>query len=173
MGHGPISHTLHALLDGPCASGFWSPLCPSSPGQHLACGGVLAMPFTEQTSPVSFCWVRAERAWQGGPSPPHLLGPARNTAAGGSLPKRSRSSRPLLADGGSRPGADCPHWGPRVRAGASVLYRTTVGCTKGCRVRLREVSAPGAALGPPPPGRCSTGGSGSRGADDIPTGLSP
>lgn len=74
---------------------------------------------------------------RGGPSPPHLLTCA--TLQEG-LPKRSRSSRPLLMTGVSALGGRLSTLGgPELRAwGFRLATWTTVGCvTKGAGVRLR------------------------------------
>ena len=115
------------LSYAPCPAGRalrlpWSLLCPSSPGQHLACGGVLAMPFTEQTS------TRPLSAGPGAEEGLGRAGPHHRTCwdSGGSdccrrvFPKRSRSSRPLLAGGGVCAGGRLSTLGAGVRAGASV-----------------------------------------------------
>lgn len=129
---------------GPCPGGRalrlpWSLLCPSSPGQHLARGGALAMPFAEQTS------IRALSAGPGAGEGLGRVGPHHRTCcdSGGSdccrrvFPRRSRSSRPLLAGGDVCAGGPLSTLGAGVGAGAS-MPSDDCRVYKGCRgVRLR------------------------------------
>lgn len=131
VGHGPISHTLHALLDGPC-------VCPGHCYVPRALGStwhaVVFWPCHSLSKPAPGLFLLGpgqRRVWAGRTLTTALAGtPGVATAAGGSSPRGRGHPDHCSRTGVSALGADCPHWGPESGLGLP-CHRTTVGCTKG------------------------------------------